>query len=114
MSKWISVSDDLPGFGKKVLVYWRPIDHEQRPYHREIVIAERTVYSPDGEHSYDSKWWWSNGRHYDTDTFITHWMELPGTPDETCEICGDPYEQHNENYCIGPMRNVQTPNPQTP
>ena len=80
--KWISVDTELPDFGVKVLAYWRPIDHKERPYHREIIIAERTVYSEDIEPpSLDSTNWWSgSGKYYDTETFITHWQYLPEPP----------------------------------
>jgi len=82
MSEWISIEDRLPDFSTKVLAYWRPIDHKERPFHREIIIAERTVHLPDGGASIDSDQWWANGRNYDTETFITHWMPLPAQPTE--------------------------------
>jgi len=82
MSEWISVKDRLPDFGVKVLVYWRPIDHKFRPFHREITIASRTEHLPREGSSLDSPYWWSNGQYYDTETFITHWQPLPEPPKE--------------------------------
>ena len=75
MNKWISVEDRLPPYGQKVLAYWRPVDHKERPFHRQIIIAEQTPYGVDGD-------WWANGRNYDTETFITHWMPLPEPPEK--------------------------------
>ena len=80
--EWIPVSERLPDFTVKVLAYWRPIDHKDRPFHREIIIAERTPYeADDSTYNLDSRQWWANGRYYDTETVITHWMPLPAPPD---------------------------------
>ena len=79
---WVAVEDKLPEFAVKVLAMWRPIDHEKRPFHREMIIAERTVHLPDGGSSLDSNQWWANGRNYDTETFITHWQALPDPPEK--------------------------------
>ena len=81
MNNWIAVEDELPDYSVRVLAYWRPVDHKERPFHREIIIAERSVHLPEGGASLDSDQWWANGRYYDTETFITHWMELPSAPE---------------------------------
>ena len=80
LAEWISVDDGLPDFQVKVLAYWRPIDYKDRPFHREIIIAELSPWAEDGTYSLDSTVWWANGRFYDTKTFITHWMKLPEPP----------------------------------
>jgi len=75
--KWVSCEDGLPEHDKTVLMYWRPIDHEKRPFHKEIIV---------GNFQYDvandfSRYVWANGRIYDIDIFITHWMLLPEAPE---------------------------------
>ncbi len=85
VSKWISVEDRLPDFNVKVLAYWRPIDHVDRPFHREIIVAERTVHLPDGGASIKSDQWWGGSRSYDQATFITHWQPLPEPPGDSPE-----------------------------
>ena len=80
---WTKVEDALPDLGAKVLVYWRSIDNN--PYARAIIIAERTIHQPDGSSDFDSNQWWANGRYYDTETFITHWMPLPAPPEQEGE-----------------------------
>ena len=60
-----------------VLAVWRPVDHEQRQFHREIVIGSRCydlkTYNPDGR-------FYSGGMYYDEATHITHWKQLPALP----------------------------------
>lgn len=81
-SEWISVETRLPPLQTRVLVYWRPVDYIDRPYHREIITAVRSAWDAEGNHNLDSKTWFANGRYYDTETFITHWMPLPSPPEE--------------------------------
>lgn len=71
MSEWISVEDGLPDSKTQVLVYWRPVDYKDRPFHREIIIAELS--------RMETKWW-ANNRYYST-VYITHWMPLPEPPE---------------------------------
>ena len=72
MSNWIDVSDRLPEPSTKILLYWRPIDHIERDFHKEIMV---------GELSYNSTTKvWLNGRDYDIETHITHWQPLPEPP----------------------------------
>lgn len=63
--------------GVRILAVWRPVDHEARPFHREIVIGNRgwneEAYEPDGS-------FYMHNRSYDEATHITHWMPLPEAP----------------------------------
>jgi hypothetical protein len=69
MSEWIAVSERLPALNERVLVVWRPIDHEKRPF-KSITVAELSV---TGE-------WWGGSVYWDQDTHITHWQPLPEPP----------------------------------
>ncbi len=75
-SQWISVDDDLPEYNKWVMVYWRPVDHEKRPYHHEIIIAQFSSYDK-------GKIWTANGTLQDIKTHATHWQPLPSPPKGT-------------------------------
>lgn len=63
----------------KVLALWRPVDHETRPFHKEIVIGSRcydfATYKPNGR-------FYSGGLYYDEATHVTHYMPLPAAPSE--------------------------------
>jgi len=72
MNEWISVEDNELPASKRVLIYWRPIDHEERPYHKEIIVGQLA-------HESTSKIW-ANGMYYDIKTHVTHWQTLPPPP----------------------------------
>ena len=61
----------------QVLMVWRPVDHLERPFHREITTGVRChdekTYLPNGQT-------YSGGRYYDEKVHITHWMPLPPLP----------------------------------
>lgn len=80
MGEWISVDDSLPDYQTMVLAVWRPIDHKERPYHREIVTAKRSIWDENGDVREDLMNWYINGRHYQQKIHITHWMPLPQLP----------------------------------
>ena len=65
-----------PPMGVHLLLCWRPIDHEKRPFHREVVVG--TLYNNRDDRA---EYWWINGREYDPETHITHWLRLPELPD---------------------------------
>jgi hypothetical protein len=62
---------------KAILAVWRPVDHEARPFHKEIVVGSRChdtrTGQPDGR-------FYSGGMWYDERLHITHWMPLPAPP----------------------------------
>ncbi len=60
-----------------ILVVWRPVDHVDRPFHKEIAIGSRN-YDPQTSKA-DGRFF-SNGRYYDEATHVTHWMPLPSIP----------------------------------
>ena len=62
--------------GADLLLVWRPVDHEARPLHREIVIGS-LLHNDNGEQSGVA---WVNGREYDVATHFTHWMHQPPLP----------------------------------
>ena len=63
--------EDAP-LDKHVLLCWRPVDHVQRPWHREWVIGTFSSHRPGKV--------WANGRYYDIETHIVDWQELPPLP----------------------------------
>lgn len=70
-SQWISVEDRLPPHDQ-VLLVWRPVDHKERPFHKEIIVGKMAHGSTSSV--------WANGMDYDIETHITHWMPLPSPP----------------------------------
>ena len=81
VNTWIKIDEQLPPIGKKVLLYWRPINFKERPFHREIVIGELSRWDDSGWHCDPPLNVWSNNKYYDVNTFITHWALLPDAPD---------------------------------
>ena len=77
MSEWISVEDQMPEFGIKVMAIWRPIDWEERPFHREIIVG--TFHIEEYSEISDKPFFWSN-QEYDMETHITHRQPLPELP----------------------------------
>lgn len=68
--EWVSVATEIPA--GDWLFLWRPVDHEERPFHTEIIIGKLAHNSTTHV--------WANGRTYDIETHITHWMKLPSPP----------------------------------
>ncbi len=56
---------------ENVLMVWRPVDAEKRPWHVEVVIAQLS--------SYEAGSIWLAGR-YQPASHVSHWMPLPDPP----------------------------------
>lgn len=62
---------------KTILAVWRPVNHESKPLHKEVVIGTRCfdpdTYKPNGK-------FFLNGQYYDETMHVTHFMPLPEPP----------------------------------
>ena len=75
-SRWIPVSESLPNTMKPILFCWRPIDYQQMPHHKEIVVGTFNYTDEQGLHIHTPEKVWVNGKYYDIKTHITHWMPI--------------------------------------
>lgn len=67
-SMWRSVEDELPKFGRRVLICERVADRQK------VFIGRRIQFS-------NGDWGWSQS----TKESVTHWRELPSLPDTNTE-----------------------------
>ena len=72
--RWIPVEERLPEINKWVLAYWRPVDHKERPWHREVIVSQLLGNS--------KPTWWGNAMEYDQETHVTHWLPIPSIGSE--------------------------------
>ena len=79
--KWISVENKFPLDGENVLFYWRPIDHLERDFHKEMLVGT-LGYMREGEV-------WING------SFLTEKMN-PEDVDLVLLITAEFYENGTE------------------
>lgn len=75
MSEWQPI--ETAPKDKNVLMAWRPVDAEKRPWHVEVVIACVSSY-------YEGSIW--TGGMYQPVSHVSHWMPLPEPPKEVPHV----------------------------
>lgn len=71
---WVPVSERLPPYNKRVLLWWVPIDGNK--YAECVVTGQRTIYDDKEQQDLDGVWYWANGRCYGGH-HVTAWCEQP-------------------------------------